>query len=254
MLAVSTLALSAGCLFPSLDGLARDSGADAPVEAASDGAIDAPVIDSSTDAGPDAAPVPITFVQSNATDFLATASGQLAFTNPVVAHDTIIACATFDNMTATLSLSDSIGSSFTVLLGPVDVAASSRRHYLFAATDVAGGSDSITATLSAAAPSRFELYIHEYSGISAFDVARSAIGTSAAMTSGTMNLSASNELVFAYAWSSDTATGGAGFTVRSTAYSNVTEDAIAISVGSYEATASQNGVAWAMLAGSFKGF
>jgi hypothetical protein len=255
VLAVVLLPLAAGCLFPSLDGLSRDSGTDAPYDdVAIEAATDAPSIESGIDAASDVTPPPppITFVQVAATDFGANLTGQLAFATDVTAHDAIIACATFDNTSATLSLSDSLGSSFTTLLGPVDVAASSRRHYLFAALDVAGGSDTITATLSAAAPSRFEVYIHEYANVSAYDVGRAAIGTSASMTSGTMNLSGSNELLFGYAWSSDTVTVGSGFTARSTAYSNVTEDMIVTSAGSYEATASQNSNAWAMLAAAFK--
>jgi len=39
---------------------------------------------------------------------------------------------------------------------------------------------------------------------------------------------------------------GPGFAARDTAYGNITEDRVAVSAGSYSATATHNGLAWGM--------
>jgi len=228
----SALALLAftGCLFPSVDDLS-----------------------SGGDASPDAPQSSIAFVQVTSTDFGASPSGTLSFDDAVGAHDTIIAAVSFDNPSATLTASDSLGSVFTTVVGPIDSPAPVHRSYLVAAVDVAGGDDAVTLTLSDSASAEFDVYLHEYAGIVSLDASAGQAGTSTTMTSGPIAVASAGELVFGFAWTNDQATAGGGFTTRSTFKDNVTEDRVTDAPGAYAATASQQGSRWTMLGGAFKG-
>ena len=99
-------------------------------------------------------------------------------------------------------------------------------------------------------------YIHEYANIDTsnpLDVTSSAIGTTAAMSSGAATTTHAKDLLFGAGASNNTVTaGGAGYTVRSTASSNLTEDQNVTATGSYAATATQNANAWVMQLVAFK--
>ena len=100
------------------------------------------------------------------------------------------------------------------------------------------------------------LYIHEYSGmdkVAPLDVSSSAAGSSSAMNSGSVTTTNANDLIFGAGSSSNTVTqAGAGFTTRSTAYANRTQDRNVTATGSYNATATQNSFAWVMHMAAFK--
>ena len=73
------------------------------------------------------------------------------------------------------------------------------------------------------------------------------------MSSGTVATTNAKDLIFGAGASSNTVTApGAGYTARSQAFGNVTEDRNVTATGSYSATATQNASAWVMQLVAFK--
>jgi hypothetical protein len=127
---------------------------------------------------------------------------------------------------------------------------------VFYAKNIAGGSNTVTVTFATAVNSFGAIYIHEYAGIdkaSPLDVSTSAIGTSRAMSSGPVTTTNANDLLFGAGASRNSVTqAGSGWTTRSTASGNRTEDRNVTTTGSYAATATQNSNAWVMQLVAFK--
>jgi hypothetical protein len=99
----------------------------------------------------------------------------------------------------------------------------------------------ITATLDGANQSFAEIYASEYAGIlttaDPLDVTSTTANNSTPITSGAVTTSQANELIYGVAiGATDAIGGGAGFTVRSTAQSNIVEDKIGTAGGAYSAT------------------
>ena len=89
--------------------------------------------------------------------------------------------------------------------------------------------------------------------VAALDVSGSAAGSSSAMNSGSITTTNANDLIFGAGSSSHTVTqAGTGFTTRSTAYHNLTQDRNVTATGSYSSTATQNSFAWVMHMAAFK--
>jgi hypothetical protein len=126
----------------------------------------------------------------------------------------------------------------------------------FYAKNIAGGGNTVTATFGTAISSFGIVYIHEYAGLDAsspLDVTSSATGTTAAMSSGSATTTHANDLLFgAGASAGVVTTGGAGYTIRSTAAGNLTEDRTVTATGSYAATATQDASGWVMQLVAFK--
>jgi hypothetical protein len=105
----------------------------------------------------------------------------------------------------------------------------------------------VTATFANAINGWAVVYIHDYSGVhtvSPLDVASVATGASHGMTASVLTTNA-NDLLFSAGASSVTVTaGGAGYTTRSTAFGNRTQDRNVTSAGSYSGPMTQNGNAW----------
>ena len=155
----------------------------------------------------------------------------------------------------TVTLSDSRGNTYT--------AATARQTWgnnwsaqVFYAANIIGGSNTVTATFGTAITSFGIVYVHEYSGLATVnpvDVTASAIGTSAAMSSGAVTTTNANDLLFAAGASDNTVTqAGTGFTTRLTGFGNLTEDRVVTTTGSYAGTARQNGTAWVMQLVAFR--
>jgi hypothetical protein len=222
-------------------GLPPDGG---PPDARSDGKLpDAP----SDGKGP-----AIAFLQTAGGKNSSASSLMISFTNPVVAHDTLIVCTDVAT-SGSASVTDSLGNTYTAVVGPITDF--STRFYIFAAFDVAGGVDSVTITVTSAANTVFEGYIHEYAGLTAFDTGAgedgSASGTDA-MTSGPVQTHFANELIFGFGTTGQAAP-GTGFTQRSSFDGNVTEDALVTATGIYAANATmQIGTQWTMLVATFR--
>jgi hypothetical protein len=99
----------------------------------------------------------------------------------------------------------------------------------------------IKATLDGANQSFAEIYASEYAGIlttaDPLDVTGTTANNSTPITSGAATTTQGNELIYGVAiGATDAIGGGAGFTVRSTAQSNIVEDKIGTSGGPYSAT------------------
>jgi hypothetical protein len=191
---------------------------------------------------------PPSFVQVNNNQIASGLSISVAFKSLTQAGNTIVAYVIWSNA-GNVALTDTRGDAFLSPASPVGWGANCRAQVFYAA-NIAGGADTVTATFQNAVNSFGVVYIHEYSGINPLnpvDGTVSASGSSSTPNSGTVVTTQPNDLIFGAGVSDNTVTAaGSGFTARSTAYGNLTEDRIATSTGSYSATASHNGSAWGM--------
>ena len=158
----------------------------------------------------------------------------------------------WDNAGA-VSLTDTRGNVYQAAVGPT--AAGGRTGQIFYAGNVAAGTNSVTATFSAAV-TRSDLYVHEYSGAdrtAPVDAAVAASGTSTSMNSGSLVTRNANELLFAGGLSNAaTITPGAGFRTLSRASGSITFDKLAATAGTYSASATQTATAWALQLAAFR--
>jgi hypothetical protein len=235
---------------------------DAPTSTDVDGGADARFdvgVDARADAGVDAPTlVPIDVVQASTTKPTA-AITTLPFMAPVDAHDAIIVCLNYpiaDAGVTLVSLTDTLGNSYAVVVGPVD--GSNNVHYVAVALDSGAGADTLTLTLSGATNGGSDLLILEYSGLAlanAFDVSAWASGSSTAtdgMQSGHATTTAAHELILGYA-EGNVASAGTGFMEHANQSNNVTEDRVVDAVGSYQAVATSTSGAWTMIMATFRG-
>ena len=223
-----------------------------PRDAPADSRIDSPVRDAPSDAP--AAVVPIAYVQST-TSKPSVAVTTLALANPVAVHDAIIVCLNFPSSNAAVlsSITDTLGNSYLVVVGPVNAAGD--LHYVAVAANSAAGADTLTVTLSATPASGADLFMLEYSGLAflnPFDVTANSNGNGTAMSSGPATTTKGHELVLGYA-EAPSASVGAGFTLRSNNTGNIVEDNVVTTTGSYDATATTTTGAWTMIMATFKG-
>src|SRR5258708_2330898 len=162
----------------------------------------------------------------------------------------------WDN-TGTASVSDSWGNSYASAVPQIRWFNSRYSAQIFYTISSGSGIDSVTATFGTKLSQFGIIYAHEYSGIRAtapIDVTAAAAGTSGALSSGSATTANDNDLLFAGGVSANWVTGaGAGYTARSTAHGNMTEDRVVSVKGSYSATAGNSGGAWAMQMLAFKG-
>ncbi len=202
-----------------------------------------------------AALTPPSLVQvNNSSQISSGASVSATFGSPTVAGNTIVVYAIWSNADS-VALTDSRGDTFVNVGNPVSWG-SGYSAEVFYATNIAGGTDTVTAAFHTSVTSFGVIYVHEYAGISAtnpVDVTASASGSSASLNSGSATTSGVNELIFGAGVSDNMVTApGSGFTSLDQAYGNITEDLIASSIGSYAATATHNGNAWAMQMVAFR--
>jgi hypothetical protein len=238
-----------------LGGDAGDAGPDATVvamgpDAGPDGASP---IDASTP--PDATPVtPVTGIQYVQGAAAANANGASSVTvqlgQPVAAGDAIIvaADATTDKE---IKVTDSFGSVYTIPTSVDD--GNGIEAGIGYALDVTGGAETLTFTIDSTDPINFlEVYVHEYSGIAAFDGANGASGTSMLMQSGPVTTTAQNDLLFAFG-ATGQASPGSGFTSRLTFNSNLSEDEILQTPATVQATMNMvSGTDWILNLAAFK--
>src|SRR5215472_12313410 len=191
----------------------------------------------------------IRHVQSSSSISSASTTGVSAsFASNTMMGNAIVVAASTGGPAITLVV-DTQGNSFVQ-------AAASGGDALWYATNIKGGTDTITANF--AASTGFSLiYIHEYAGLasSALDQVSTQTGTGTAVTSGAKTTTQANELVFGYASVGNRVSGGGtGFTVRQTAGGNMSEDMIVSTTGTYAATFTQNiSSKWTGFLVTFKG-
>jgi len=157
--------------------------------------------------------------------------------------------------TGAVAVSDTRGNSYASAVSRTTWG-TSRSSQIFYARNISGGSNTVTATFATPITSFGDIHIHEYSGLdktNPLDVATSATGTANAMSSGPLTTTNANDLLFAAAASTNKVTSiGSGYTGRTNSFGNRTMDRYVTTSGSYSATATQNGNAWAMHLVAFK--
>jgi hypothetical protein len=206
-----------------------------------------------------APPTPsIRFVQVNAaTPQSLTASVSVPYSSSQNAGDlNIVVVGWNDTSSSVTSVSDSLGNTYTLAIGPTT--ASGARQSIYYAKNIKGGSNTVSVTFNQAAAYP-DIRILEYAGADStnpLDVTAAAVGSSTTASSGSATTTTANELIFG----ADTiATGtpgpGSGFTSRiiTSPDSDIAEDRIVSTTGSYSATApvSPSGY-WVMQMATFK--
>ena len=117
---------------------------------------------------------------------------------------------------------------------------------LYYATNIKGGADRVTIKVTPS--SMMEIYLTEYAGVNLaapIDVQAGASGSSSSVSSGTATTTGAGDLIYGLCIGDSVCTVGPNFTVRSTFHSNVMEDKIGATAGSYAATATSNS-GWTM--------
>ena len=153
------------------------------------------------------------------------------------------------------TVTDSLGNIWTSAMSPVRRSGHGVAQ-IFYVSSSSGGTDTVTVTPSIGNASFLELYVHEYSGLSApvsLDVTANGNGSSTTPSSGAATTTAANEVIFGYTLLTNTGAAGSGFTARETLGGDVSEDEFVTSTGSYSATFSQpSGGQWIALMAAFK--
>jgi hypothetical protein len=197
---------------------------------------------------------PPSFVQVKDNVVSSGSSVAATFTSATTAGNTIVVYVIWDNA-GTASVTDSRGDNFTSVSAPV-VWDGGFRAQIFYATNIAGGTDTVTATFQNAVSSFGSIYVHEYSGISTtnpVDVTASASGSGGTLNSGSATTTTANDLIFGAGVSdANVSAAGSGFTTRDTASGNITEDKTAATTGSYSATATHTGQNWGVQMVAFR--
>jgi glucose/arabinose dehydrogenase/PKD repeat protein len=193
------------------------------------------------------------FVQTASNEVGSGTTNAVAFGNANGAGNLVVAYVIWSN-TGAVSVSDSRGNGYASA-GARQAWGSSWSSQVFYAKGVAGGANTVTATFANGINGWAIVYIHEYSGVdkvSPLDVSGVATGGSTGMAASVLTSNA-NDLLFSAGASSVTVTaGGSGYTTRSTAFGNRTQDRNVTSAGSYNATMTQNGNAWVTHLVAFK--
>jgi glucose/arabinose dehydrogenase/PKD repeat protein len=202
------------------------------------------------------APATPQFVQVLANQVRTGTTNSLAFASANTAGNLIVVYAIWNN-TNSASIADSNGNAYATAAARTTWGTNSNwSAQVFYAKNVAGGSNTVTATFATPVTSFGVIYIHEYAGIdkaSPVDVTTSAVGTTSAMSSGSVTTTNANDLLFgAGASNKSVQQAGPGYTTRTFAYGNRTMDRNVTSTGSYAATATQNSTAWVMTLVAFK--
>lgn len=196
------------------------------------------------------------FVQARAKQITSGTVNSLAFANANTVGNLILVYVVWDN-SGPVTLRDSRGNGYASVAPPTAWGANGTwRSQMFYAKDIAGGTNTVTATFQGAITSFGRLYIHEYSGLdraAPLDVSKVSTGTSRAMDSGPATTSNANDVIFGAGSSTNSVTAaGTGFTTRLNANRSRTEDKTVTTAGPNSATATQNGTRWVMHMAAFK--
>ena len=179
------------------------------------------------------------FVQAVAHAASGTATLGLYLPNNTVAGDLIMVGFDFNSNATPLSVTDSLGNTFTQV-GTQLASPGGARSAVYYAKNIKGGPDTVTVKLSAACTS-IKLYLTEYFGMnptSPIDAQAGATGSAGTVSSGDATTTVASDVIYGYCVGDGTCTAGSGFTARSTIDNNLIEDEIAGNPGAYAATGS----------------
>jgi hypothetical protein len=247
----------------SVDGVAEAMDVDGVAEAMVDGVAEVTSLDGAADAettpgvADDSAPMVgpgIMYVQGLAGQSNGAAGPVVVrLPAPVAMNDTIVVAA--DVMpNGTLQVTDSLHNSYSTAASIVAPGTPGTQTVaVFYALNVAAGTDSISVSVPAYTFGEIlEVYVHEYTGISAFDGANGQTGTTNDMHSGLVTTTAPGDLIFGFGDTGAVGT-GMGFASRLMLNQNLTEDRIDPVAEMTEATATmRTGNNWAMMVAAFK--
>jgi uncharacterized repeat protein (TIGR01451 family) len=187
---------------------------------------------------------PITFVQLTETKQTATNSSisSGAFASPVTAGHLLVVWVWYNSATQSVAtVTDTLGNVYAKAVGPTtgSGAMASWRQELWYAKNSVGGSVTVAATFTGSFAAEKAITAHEYAGAdptAPLDGATGAAVSGTNVATGAVTTTASNELIFGAALMQGAGTAGAGFTQRSSIASNVSEDKVVSTPGSYTAT------------------
>jgi len=196
----------------------------------------------------------VTFAQQNARNFSSGNSGTVAFSGNTTAGDLVIVGLLFGPSVSVSSVGDSRGSAYQQIGSTIGSPSGQQDAALFYASNIPGGPDSVTVTLSGVpAYPGLGIYIFEYKGISKLsplDGSAQVSGSSSTVASGAITATGSGDLLFGFCVSDAACSNGSGFTARSTLNSNLGEEKVLTASGSYSATATAT-AGWTMQAATF---
>ena len=186
-----------------------------------------------------------TYVQSHATlDSTGSnniASSTSAFTSNVTSGDLIVVALGY-RMTPTVTLTDSLGTTFHAAGSPVTSTQSNGPYTgaIYWGVASSGGADTVTANFGTDT-GYVEVYAQEYNAANPqLDVtaSASALDSTTAITSGSAITNHANELIFGFAIANNTVSApGSGFTQRQGVGGDISEDKGVSTAGPYAATA-----------------
>src|ERR1022692_4011045 len=160
-----------------------------------------------------------------------------------------------DSTSNVTSVSDSSGNAYALAIGPTIGTGLSQSIYY--SKNIVSGSNTVTVTFNQAAAAP-DIRILEYAGldtVSPLDVTAAAAGNSNSASSGSATTTATSELILGADNIATTTTGlGSGFTSRiiTSPDSDLVEDKVVSTTGSYSATANLSNGSWVMQMATFK--
>ncbi len=185
------------------------------------------------------------FVQGHA-DGNAGSSTTLTSTydSSVSAGNLLVIAFSYGSTSATPTVSDSLGTSYKLAVGPTDNGALGFRNYIYYGVPGSGGSNTVTVTASTSVPFR-RILIHEYANADTLDVTSAATGNGGLIDSGSVTTTYDIELLFGWGLSNNGTTSPDGnYTLRETALSESTEDQVVNAIGSYNASFPADSSQW----------
>jgi len=179
-----------------------------------------------------------------------------AFRASTASGDLLVVGVLYDKSVAVTGVTDSQGNTYAAVSSPAVGTSVSGDATVYYAKNIKGGSDTVTVTLSTAAPFA-DVYVLEYAGAdtaSPLDAATGASGTGSVGNGGAVTTTSANDLIFAIcADGGGLPSAGTGFTVRSLRDDNIVEDAQEAAAGSFSAIANLGGsYPWACQTAAFR--
>ena len=186
------------------------------------------------------------YVQQNANNTTAS-SNSVSFPASTAAGNLIMVAFDYPKTATFSSIADSQGNTFTQA-GSTLSSKGNKKTRVYYAKNINGGADTVTITFSASTTS--DIYVTEYTGISTVtpvDIKPGATGNSSGTASASGTTTVPGDILYAFCFVDSGAgcTAGAGFTSLSTFDSNLVENVISTSSGSYAATGTA-GSSWTM--------
>jgi len=183
--------------------------------------------------------VAASFVQANASASNGSVGSlTVAFPGNTFPGDLLVVALEYASNAGPASVTDSQGNTFTPVGNQLSTP-SGTLSCVYYSSNIKGGTETATVTLSTSS-SHLAVYLSEYSGIdpnNPIDAQAGASGNAGAASSGSATTSIAGDIIYGYCVADGDCTAGSGFATRSSLVSNLVEDTLVSSAGSYTATA-----------------